>query len=558
MRKIFLSFFCLGLSASTLAAPKPNSFFGNLNEISFLDSFDQEADKVEYLKSLTDFLRDSKNLEHAKAVQAAVGKSKITLQAIQRLRQDPEIDKLFIERYGFEMTAQGMLPKLPDFDYLRSLPAGTLGKEYANFLDTYKISPDSFEVIDGWDDLAYFENRYRFTHDLWHVVAGMPEVSGTMEVQIEGFYAAQVADPYSATIVAASVIQVALKHPLKLQMVMEAFTNGYKLGKRAKSLFAMRWEEMWERPLSEIKKELRIPLQVASRKDLERQCLSFPCGEAQEPFVEAKPAIKHIETDYSGFHEKLGEDLMEGLARGGFETNKEARRYARSFVEFVQNPGEITNFYTLHSAPKNHPSIQEQMAYLKSKPEIMATFERRDGLVLGDDGYTFEPINMSKLSELEKGSFGYIYYKFMTDRNLSNDHIPIPMEMSDFDYFRVRFNMTHDYWHLVSGFEGITTYDEIGIQVLYASQLSSTMAFNVISIAMSKAALQNPIKKCVILAALEEGLRIGRKAKNLLGVRWEKEFRKPMSELRAELGIDPARSYEDVLESCQKEIGGNK
>src|SRR5581483_1426369 len=72
-----------------------------------------------------------------------------------------------------------------DFDALRRLPDGTLGREYVRFLDDNHITPDVFQKPEIGDDrIAYVMQRVRQTHDLWHVLTGYtPDVPGEILLQ---------------------------------------------------------------------------------------------------------------------------------------------------------------------------------------------------------------------------------------------------------------------------------------------------------------------------------------------------------------------------------------
>ena len=61
-------------------------------------------------------------------------------------------------------------------EYLGSLPEGTFGKKYWNFLSKNGFSPDARLPVHFVDDpeLKYVMLRYRQTHDLFHSILGMP------------------------------------------------------------------------------------------------------------------------------------------------------------------------------------------------------------------------------------------------------------------------------------------------------------------------------------------------------------------------------------------------
>ena len=67
----------------------------------------------------------------------------------------------------------GDWPALPQ---LISMPAGSLGHVYGHFMTSQGLSelPDPLLPNEMEGDDAYLQMRIRHTHDLWHVVAGLP------------------------------------------------------------------------------------------------------------------------------------------------------------------------------------------------------------------------------------------------------------------------------------------------------------------------------------------------------------------------------------------------
>lgn len=58
----------------------------------------------------------------------------------------------------------------------RTLPDGTLGREYARYMDAHGFNPDGRKPVRFIKDeeLAWVVQRYREVHDFWHVIAGLP------------------------------------------------------------------------------------------------------------------------------------------------------------------------------------------------------------------------------------------------------------------------------------------------------------------------------------------------------------------------------------------------
>jgi ubiquinone biosynthesis protein COQ4 len=138
-----------------------------------------------------------------------------------------------------------------DFDALRGLPASTMGGAYARYLDDNGLDPDLFKPPPGLPAVPRFiAQRMRQTHDLWHVLTGYrPDVAG--ELALQGFTFAQLRMPTSLLI---STLGTALRAPREARRVLD----GYRRGRDAAFLPVIRFEEMWERPLDDVRRELRV------------------------------------------------------------------------------------------------------------------------------------------------------------------------------------------------------------------------------------------------------------------------------------------------------------
>jgi len=170
-------------------------------------------------------------------------------RAMTRIDENPEGRALLREQPRIDR-------KSIDFDALRKLPDGTLGREYARFLDDNGITPDAFEQLPdiGDDRAAYVMLRMRQTHDLWHVLTGYtPDVRG--EVLLQAFTYAQTRAPSSLIIAMFGTLRWAFRWPHQSKALREAFARG----KRTGFLPTFRWEDHWTTPISELRALLTCP-----------------------------------------------------------------------------------------------------------------------------------------------------------------------------------------------------------------------------------------------------------------------------------------------------------
>jgi ubiquinone biosynthesis protein COQ4 len=141
-----------------------------------------------------------------------------------------------------------------DYAWLRSLPADTLGGAYVRSLDEQHLDPDIFQPPPGLpDELAFVAQRTRQTHDLWHVLTGLPtDIPG--EVALQAFQYAQLGQKFSQAIVLFGLLFFGLRYPRMWRMVARA----REAGKAAGFLLAVRWEELWTQPLVRVREQFGI------------------------------------------------------------------------------------------------------------------------------------------------------------------------------------------------------------------------------------------------------------------------------------------------------------
>lgn len=151
-----------------------------------------------------------------------------------------------------------------DLDALARHPEGTLGYAHAKFMKHFSIPvvfyPDELQKeLDAGriDDIGYLRMRARETHDVWHTVLGIPP-DGFGEMEIATVYLRQMNLPLSGILLAIGFLFMTLRMPHGMEGMVDSVIKGWNLGTRAKPLIGMRWEEMWERPLADVRKELGL------------------------------------------------------------------------------------------------------------------------------------------------------------------------------------------------------------------------------------------------------------------------------------------------------------
>lgn len=158
-----------------------------------------------------------------------------------------------------------LLALLTDDDYLASLPVGSLGHAYRSFLTTNRLDAGVFddnETIrpiaerNGWDeDFYYIIKRGTALHDMFHTLGGYgPDVGG--ELGNLGFHCGQL-EPAGA-LKAFFIAFAALVPAASPRRRIDYFRQAVKRGQRADNLMAAPYEELLDRPISEVRELLGI------------------------------------------------------------------------------------------------------------------------------------------------------------------------------------------------------------------------------------------------------------------------------------------------------------
>jgi len=147
--------------------------------------------------------------------------------------------------------------KTVDLDYLRDLPDHTLGHTYVEFLDKYRITPDSRDPVRYVDDedLAYVMKRYRESHDLVHTILNMPtDMVGEVVVKwVEGIQ-------YGLPMCIGGAVMGPARFSRNSQFVRFRHLRPWAIsvGQNAKFLLNIYYEERWEQDIDDLRDEYKI------------------------------------------------------------------------------------------------------------------------------------------------------------------------------------------------------------------------------------------------------------------------------------------------------------
>lgn len=175
---------------------------------------------------------------------------------------DSEAMKVCLERFkalpgGAEMVEQRYPPFQPDIEMLERLPEGTLGKAYARMIRKLNYDADFFRPRETSSEALWLTQRIATTHDLHHVISGFnTEAAG--ESGVLAITATQIGFPAFVLLNALAHFRAFRFQPRELEMLSRGIAVGNRIGLEAAPLVLQRWEDGWEKPLKQWRKELGV------------------------------------------------------------------------------------------------------------------------------------------------------------------------------------------------------------------------------------------------------------------------------------------------------------
>jgi ubiquinone biosynthesis protein COQ4 len=213
-----------------------------------LKGFKAILSKLLIVKSFTSMLFGDNSLETVGELTYGLLETPSYDLVAQHLNQDSACAALIHDRY---------IPPAHDLDRLLTLPSDSLGYIYAAQMKKTGFDPNLHAGMTAKSDAEYVELRLSQTHDLWHIITGF-DTSVVGEIGLQAFHLPQFPYPLATLLVANSLISTTLMTPEMLPQLLAAIAQGFQMGKTARSLFAQKWEEGWEKPLSQWQMELNI------------------------------------------------------------------------------------------------------------------------------------------------------------------------------------------------------------------------------------------------------------------------------------------------------------
>ncbi|MGA0605044.1 Coq4 family protein [Phenylobacterium sp. VNQ135] len=205
------------------------------------------------IRSLQRLLADKEDTRQVFEIMRALNGAS-TAKGYQRLLTTVEGGRIAYEREEFAQ-------KLMDDAWLDSLPEGSVGAAYRNFIRSENLSAEGLAMvsregagaIEDAHPYAWFGRRTRDVHDIWHILSGYHR-DGLGEACLVAFSYAQTKGLGWALIALGAISRTrGGKYPY-----VRAILQGYRRGRAAKWLLGEDYERLMAEPLEAARKRLGI------------------------------------------------------------------------------------------------------------------------------------------------------------------------------------------------------------------------------------------------------------------------------------------------------------
>lgn len=218
-------------------------------------AFDQDAFRLrpaEAIRAIRELLQNPEDTEKVFVIVRALS-GKTLLRGYNRFAATPTGRAVLAEN-------RSLIDVLKNREYLASLPAGSLGRAYREFMKAENLNAEGLveasmnHELPSAGGLRLYAMRLRDMHDLWHVVTGYGR--DTMgEVCLLGFTFGQTRNPAIGFIAVIGALKIARENDRR---ILRALWAGYRAGRRAEWLAAADWEHLLTRPLEEVRAQLGV------------------------------------------------------------------------------------------------------------------------------------------------------------------------------------------------------------------------------------------------------------------------------------------------------------
>ena len=178
-----------------------------------------------------------------------LGQIELEKDVTERILATPKVKELLANRPSTQW---------PTLEEMAAMPKGSLGWCVQRRLEKLGISffIDESKIPESQTDKEFALTRVYRLHEIHHTVLGLP-ITVAGEAAASAFYASTGSNPSQIGILSSWMLRGAYE-PSECRLIWDAIGFGIAVGQKVPELFSPRWEEGWERPITDWQEELGI------------------------------------------------------------------------------------------------------------------------------------------------------------------------------------------------------------------------------------------------------------------------------------------------------------
>ena len=201
-------------------------------------------------KPLGQFLENPGDLSAIQSIYECYSNDILVQKAVEKnLFKDPRFKELFESWYT---------PTPFSIDELLRLPVESFGYLYATHMKVNNLDVNFISPFKEKNVLSYLWLRAGHVHDVCHIMSGF-DTTFMGELGLKGFELGQYLSASTAAILGGGLLAVTSRQPELVEPIFDMIVEGYVRGKKFPLLTAIKWDQEWKTPLSDLKRKYQIP-----------------------------------------------------------------------------------------------------------------------------------------------------------------------------------------------------------------------------------------------------------------------------------------------------------
>jgi ubiquinone biosynthesis protein Coq4 len=168
--------------------------------------------------------------------------------AVEHLKGDASAKSLIEQRYS---------PGMPSLEELKNYPANSFGYDYYKHMSLYGLTVYPTQFTSSMPEKIYVRERQREIHDLVHALLNIG-ITVEEEAKLNAVFMPKGCSPFTSVIVAGAFLHFLFKRPSELIKLTRYVNDGFNFGEKMVSPFAVKWEEHFYTPTSQLQQLLGV------------------------------------------------------------------------------------------------------------------------------------------------------------------------------------------------------------------------------------------------------------------------------------------------------------